>query len=70
MMAGACKVGPDYEVPDPFVPDAWKTAVAQELADEDSPIQMWFVRLNDPQLAVYVQEAIASNRDFSATKRT
>lgn len=65
LMAGACKVGPDYEVPDPFVPDAWKTAVAQELADEDSPIQMWFVRLNDSQLAVYVQEAIASNKNLA-----
>lgn len=64
LVAGACKVGPDYETPEPFVPDAWKTAIANEVTAEDSPIQMWFVRFNDPQLATYVQKATAANKNL------
>ena len=60
-----CTVGPDYEPPDPFVPDAWKTAVASELAATDSPIERWFVRFNDESLVAYVQRAIAANRDLA-----
>ena len=59
-----CTVGPDYEPPDPFVPDVWKTAVSKELAGPETPLEVWWTGFNDPQLEIYVQRAVASNRDL------
>ena len=61
----ACTVGPDYEPPVPVVPDAWKTAVSDEITTEDSPLQSWFIGFDDPQLEHYIQRAIAANRNLA-----
>ena len=61
-----CKVGPDYEPPETtIVPDAWKTAISEEIEQEDSPLERWFIGFDDPQLQSYVQRAVASNRNLA-----
>jgi hypothetical protein len=48
----ACTVGPDYETPEleQEVPDAWKSAAAEEVEGDGSPLATWWTTLNDPKL--------------------
>jgi hypothetical protein len=39
LLLAGCTVGPDYEAPDYSVPDEWRTAVVEELEDEEAPLQ-------------------------------
>lgn len=59
----ACTVGPDYETPalEQEVPDAWKSAAAEEVEGEGSPLATWWSTLNDPKLVELVDEARRSN---------
>jgi len=57
-----CTVGPDYEAPEPFVPDAWKNAVAAEVAQPESPLETWWLAFNDPTLTGFIDRAVESNR--------
>lgn len=59
-----CTVGPDYERPELETPDAWKTAVTQELGGESSPLEIWWTGFNDPHLVRLVNEATESNLDL------
>jgi NodT family efflux transporter outer membrane factor (OMF) lipoprotein len=59
----ACTVGPDYETPEleQQVPDAWKSAAAEEVEEEGSPLATWWTTLNDPKLVELIDEARRSN---------
>jgi len=61
-----CTVGPDYEVPEPTTPDAWHTAVAAELEMPDSPLETWWLRLDDPKLDQLIARARESSLDLQA----
>jgi NodT family efflux transporter outer membrane factor (OMF) lipoprotein len=58
-----CTVGPDYETPalEQEVPDAWKSAAAEEVEGEGSPLDTWWTTLNDPVLVELIHEAGRSN---------
>jgi NodT family efflux transporter outer membrane factor (OMF) lipoprotein len=56
-------VGPDYEPPafEQEVPDAWKSAAAEEIEAPASPLEAWWTTLNDPKLVELIHEARRSN---------
>jgi NodT family efflux transporter outer membrane factor (OMF) lipoprotein len=58
-----CTVGPDYEPPEfeQEVPDAWKSAAAEEIEATGSPLETWWTTLNDPKLVELIHEARLSN---------
>ncbi|MGB5294604.1 MAG: efflux transporter outer membrane subunit [Thermoanaerobaculia bacterium] len=58
-----CTVGPDYEPPplELEVPDAWKSAAAEEIEEVGSPLETWWTTLNDPKLLELIQEARMGN---------
>ena len=58
-----CTVGPDYEPPplEQEVPDAWKSAAAEEIEEVGSPLETWWTTLNDPKLLELIQEARMGN---------
>ena len=58
-----CTVGPDYEKPEfeQEVPDAWKSAVAEEINEAASPLETWWTTLNDPKLVELIHEARLEN---------
>lgn len=62
--AGCSAVGPDYERPEIEAPDAWKTAVTEELADDDSGLETWWTRFNDPELERLIDMAVEANLDL------
>ncbi len=61
----ACTVGPDYEVPQTEVPDIWKYKVMAEMDDDQSPLEGWWLNLNDPKIPLLVGEALEANYDLS-----
>ena len=58
-----CTVGPDYEKPEfeQEVPDAWKSAAAEEIQEAGSPLETWWTALNDPKLVELIHEARLNN---------
>jgi len=58
-----CTVGPDYERPEleQEVPDAWKSAAAEEIEKEGSSLETWWTTLNDPKLVELILEARTEN---------
>ena len=58
-----CTVGPDYEPPplEQEVPDAWKSAAAEEIEAVGSPLETWWTTLNDPKLVELIHEARLTN---------
>ena len=58
-----CTVGPDYEAPplEQEIPDAWKSAAAEEIGEAGSPLETWWTTLNDPKLVELVHEARLEN---------
>ena len=58
-----CTVGPDYETPEleQEVPDAWRSAAAEDIEGPGSPLETWWTTLNDPKLVELVREARWNN---------
>jgi NodT family efflux transporter outer membrane factor (OMF) lipoprotein len=58
-----CTVGPDYEapVPEEQVPDAWRSAAAEEIEEVGTPLETWWTNLRDPKLVELIEEARAAN---------
>ena len=59
-----CTVGPDYDQPTTEVPDVWKYKVVAEMEDDHSPLEGWWLNLNDPVVVTLVDEALAANYDL------
>lgn len=59
-LVGACTVGPDYQPPQPQLPDHWSEAAPAETQD----LAQWWRRFNDPELDRLVDQAIAGNLDL------
>jgi NodT family efflux transporter outer membrane factor (OMF) lipoprotein len=65
-----CTVGPDYEQPQTEVPDVWKYKVMAEMEDDHSPLEGWWLNLNDPKVLELVDQALQANYDLKiATQR-
>jgi NodT family efflux transporter outer membrane factor (OMF) lipoprotein len=59
-----CAVGPDYEVPEYPMPDAWESAAAKDIEGEAPPIVDWWRAFNDPVLDSLMVRARAANLDL------
>ncbi|MEJ2085603.1 MAG: TolC family protein, partial [Acidobacteriota bacterium] len=63
-LTAGCTVGPDYEQPQTDVPDVWKYKVVAEMEDDDSPLQGWWLNLNDPVVPKLIDQALEANYDL------
>ena len=63
LLAG-CTVGPDYEQPQTDVPDVWKYKVVSEMEDDESPLEGWWLNLNDPVVPKLIDQALEANYDL------
>jgi NodT family efflux transporter outer membrane factor (OMF) lipoprotein len=59
LLAGGCKVGPDYHRPDAPLNDAWQPETAG--AEEPAADVRWWETFNDPVLTALVQSAYEQN---------
>jgi NodT family efflux transporter outer membrane factor (OMF) lipoprotein len=66
LLLAGCVVGPDYEQPDYSVPDEWRTAVVEELEDEDAPLELWWTELQDTVLTDLIRRAELANLNLQA----
>ncbi|WP_040260615.1 efflux transporter outer membrane subunit [Pseudomonas massiliensis] len=57
MLAG-CSVGPDFQPPQPELPEQWEAGTSPGTLDSQ-----WWQRLGDPQLASLVERAAGANLD-------
>ena len=63
LLAGACRVGKDYEPREPHVPDTF--AEAEGTASEHAGEARWWTAFGDPVLDDLVHRALASNLDLA-----
>jgi NodT family efflux transporter outer membrane factor (OMF) lipoprotein len=64
LVLAGCAVGPDYEMPEYPVPDAWQAEVEAEYAAETPPILDWWSVLGDPVLDSLMIRAREANLDL------
>jgi hypothetical protein len=65
LFLGACAVGPDYEAPEPKLPEGWIGEIKADVerADETA-LTTWWTLLNDPVLSSLVEQALEGNLDL------
>lgn len=56
-----CTVGPNYVTPETSVPDAWESAVVDEMIQEEPPVEIWWESLNDTTLTDLIRRAESAN---------
>lgn len=61
-LVAACAVGPDYQPPQPQLPDHWSEQSASQAETQD--LALWWRSFNDPELDRLVNQAIAGNLDL------
>ncbi len=61
MMAGGCKVGPDYHAPKTDVPAEWSEKTPGVAATQPAADARWWKTFNDPVLDSLVDKAVLSN---------
>lgn len=66
LVAAGCAVGPDYEAPEPELPDAWQNAAAADVGDSLSTLESWWTALGDTLLDGFIIEAREANPDLIA----
>ena len=59
-----CTVGPDYEPPEPQLPDAWHQELVKGLASGNADLKSWWTALNDPVLTGLLERATPGNLDL------
>jgi len=60
-----CSVGPDYEEPDLTTPDAWTSAVEDELSPAVPALESWWTVFGDTTLTNLIAEADTSNLNLA-----
>jgi multidrug efflux system outer membrane protein len=58
-----CMTGPDYARPEVIVPQAWSDQQVTGIQQGVDPVARWWTQLNDPQLNLLIEQAIANNVD-------
>ena len=66
LVVGGCAVGPNYEQPDVTAPDAWTSAVEQEMSQENPDLEAWWSALGDTTLTALIAQADTSSLDLAA----
>lgn len=64
LLAAGCTVGPDYEPPEPEVPDAWHQELTRGLVEGRADLRTWWTALGDPVLDRLIERAAAGNLDL------
>jgi len=64
LLNGCISVGPDYEVPETPVPDAWHEAVQDEFESGDPNLQTWWTVFGDETLNGLIAKASTNNLDL------
>jgi NodT family efflux transporter outer membrane factor (OMF) lipoprotein len=59
------RVGPDYEPPEPDVPDVWSQELAEGLEEGEADLQTWWTTLDDPVLNTLILRSTEGNRDLA-----
>lgn len=73
-LAGACKVGPDYQEPKSEAPPGWsalkdaEAAPVSKVTAEPVATIRWWTLLNDPELDALVERALAANLDVRSAE--
>jgi NodT family efflux transporter outer membrane factor (OMF) lipoprotein len=63
-LALGCAVGPDYEAPEPELPDAWHLELTRGLESGDADLRTWWTALDDPVLNGLIGRAGQGNLDL------
>jgi NodT family efflux transporter outer membrane factor (OMF) lipoprotein len=66
-MAG-CLAVPRYSPPEMELPDEWHQAVQEDLKEDGTPLQEWWVNFQDPQLTEYLQRATTGNLNLQVAE--
>ncbi|MFT5232380.1 MAG: multidrug efflux system outer membrane protein [Candidatus Krumholzibacteriia bacterium] len=66
ILCAGCAVGPDYEVPEYAVPDAWQNAAAADVTGESPVIENWWSAMGDAQLDSLIVRSRRANPDLMA----
>lgn len=61
---GCMSVGPDYEIPDANISNAWKQALTHGLVSGEADLQTWWGVFNDATLDALMVQAAAENLDL------
>ena len=64
LTAGCITVGPDYERPEPVMPDQWRQELVQGLDEGDVDLRTWWETFDDPILNSLIERATAANLDL------
>ena len=63
-LAGACKLGPDYERPDAPIPPSFRSAPPEIPASPSLGELEWFEVFDDPALQSLIEQALTNNYDL------
>jgi multidrug efflux system outer membrane protein len=62
LFAGGCvSVGPDYEPPEPAMPDAWHTAVQEDFESGEPDLRTWWTLFDDETLNALIERATTNS---------
>lgn len=64
VLALGCAVGPDYEMPEPALPDAWHLELTRGLEAGEADLRTWWTALDDPILSELIGRAGRGNLDL------
>lgn len=64
LLNGCMSVGPDYEVPETTVPDAWHEAVLEEVESGEPNLKTWWTVFGDEMLNDLITKASTNNFDL------
>ena len=64
LLTGCVSVGPDYEPPEPTMPDAWHDAVQDEFSSGEPDLRTWWTVFDDEMLNTLITRASTNNLDL------
>ena len=64
VLALGCAVGPDYQTPEPELPDAWHLELTRGLEEGDADLRTWWTALEDSILSGLIERAGRGNLDL------
>ena len=64
LLTGCISVGPDYEPPEPTMPDAWHEAVQDEFSSGEPDLRTWWTVFDDEMLNTLITRASTNNLDL------
>lgn len=66
LLIGGCAVGPDYQMPESHLPDAWQRAAAADMDPQAPVIEDWWTAFGDTLLVQLIAESRQANLDLAA----